>query len=152
MDEQILTDFQKYFKLQEVVDKQVFNRFGVSAWKFFDIRLLETMVIIREELHKPIRINNWDAGLQQRGLRHNRSQMVIGKDSPYCSAHIMGKAFDFDVKGMTAVEVRDWIVDNEELFPYKIRLENKINGNPISWVHLDVFSDSKNDKIYKFNI
>lgn len=152
MDEQILTDFQKYFKLQEVVDKQVFNRFGVSAWKFFDIRLLETMIIIREELRKPITINNWDRGLSQRGLRHNRSSMVISKVSPYCSAHMMGKAFDFDVKGMKAEDVRQWIVDNEDLFPYKIRLENTINGSQISWVHLDTFSDSKNDQIYLFNI
>jgi len=92
----------------------------------------------REGLHKPMTINNWKWGgsFSQRGLRHNRSSMVQKKTSIYLSAHMFGKAVDFDVQGMSAVEVREWIVENEDLFPCKIRLERNLKGKPISWVHL----------------
>ena len=70
----------------------------------------------------------------------------------YLSAHVMGKAIDFDVKGMKATEVRDWVEENQDIFPYKIRLENKMNGKPIRWSHLDVYYSRKNPKVYKFNV
>lgn len=149
-----LKRFKKYFKIQELVDEAVYNKWGATAWQFIDINLIESLLIIREGLGKPITINNWMNGgrFDERGLRHNVSDMVINKTQPYLSAHMMGKAFDFDVKGMEAEEVREWICDNEELFPHKIRLEHKMKGKIISWVHLDVFDNPKNPHIYKFNI
>ena len=51
----------------------------------------------------------------------------------YVSPHILGKAFDFDVQGMTAGEVRLWLAYNKDKLPYHIRLENYVN-----WVHMDV--------------
>ena len=66
----------------------------------------------------------------------------------------MGKGIDFDVEDMTADEVREWIIAHHDLFPYKIRLENKIlkTGKTIGWVHLDLFWYPDNTKIYLFNI
>lgn len=149
-----LERFKKYFKIQELVDEAVYNKWRSKAWQFIDLSLIESLLIVREGLGKPITINNWSYGgrFDERGLRHNVSDMVINKTQPYLSAHMMGKAVDFDVKGMTAEEVRDWICDNEALFPHKIRLEHKMKDKPITWVHLDVFDYSKNPHIYKFNI
>ena len=66
----------------------------------------------------------------------------------------MGKAIDFDVKGMTADEVREWLIENEDLLPYKIRLEHKINktGKTITWVHMDVYYLERNKKLTLFNV
>lgn len=143
-----------YFSIKELVDADVYQRWGESAWQFIDRDLQETLLIVREGIDKPITINTWSFGgsMSQRGLRHNRSSMVVGKTKPYLSAHMMGKAVDFNVKGMGAESVRKWICDNEHLFPYKIRLEHKMNGKPITWVHLDVMYNEDNPHIYKFNV
>lgn len=141
---------KKYFKITELVDKEVYAIHGERAWKFFDTDLLKALLIIRTKLGKPIYINR--DGLQQRGLRHNRSSMVVGKKNPYLSAHMMGKAIDFDVLGMDAEDVRLWIKKNFFLFDFKIRLEHKIKGKPISWVHLDTIDEEQNEKVYLFNI
>jgi hypothetical protein len=44
-----------------------------------------------------------------------------------------GQAVDFDVEGMRAAKVRLWLVENEKILPYSIRLENNVE-----WTHLDV--------------
>ena len=143
-----------YFDIEELVDKQVYDKFGESSWKFIDKSILDCLLIIRESLGKPMTINNWKWGgkFTQRGLRHNMSSLVKTKNRVYLSAHIFGKAVDFDVKGMTAVEVREWIANNPDKFPCKIRLERNLGGKPISWVHLDTMSDETKPKVYQFDV
>lgn len=145
---------KKYFQIHELVDEDVYNKWRESAWKFIDDKLIETLLVIREGLDKPMTINNWKWGgnFSQRGLRHNRSPLVIGKKGVYLSAHMLGKAADFDVKGMTAEEVREWIEENEDMFPHKVRLEHKLKGKIIGWCHIDVYDDPSNPKVYKFNV
>lgn len=142
-ENEILTGIKTYFKITEFVGTATFKKYGDRSWRFLDFRLLETLLIIRETLNRPIRINHGTS--EQRGLRTNIQPMVKGKLGLYLSAHILGKAIDFDVKGMEAQEVRDWIVANESIFPYKIRLEDGV-----SWVHLDVIYESHNPKVYLF--
>jgi hypothetical protein len=80
------------------------------------------------------------------------SSIVRNKSTLYLSAHIFGKAVDFDVEGMSAVDVRKWIIENAEKFPCKIRLERNLNGKPINWVHLDTMSDESKGKVYQFDV
>jgi hypothetical protein len=143
-----------YFGIEELVDKEVYDKYGERAWKFIDETILECLLILREGLDKPITINNWKSGgrFSQRGLRHNMSSLVKNKTRVYLSAHIFGKAVDFDVQGMTSVEVREWINSNADLFPYKIRLERNSKGTPISWVHMDTMSEPKNPRVYMFDV
>jgi hypothetical protein len=143
-----------YFCIQELVDKDVYDKYGEAAWKFLDKDALACLLVIREGLDKPMSVNNWKYGGQfsQRGLRHNMSSLVKNKKRIYLSAHIFGKAFDFDVASMTAVEVREWIVANADLFPCKIRLERNMNGKPIKWVHFDIMSDPSKPKVYLFDV
>lgn len=154
----IYDDFLKYFDTKEIVSESVYNKFKERGDYFFlsrfDIRLLEVMTFIREDLGKPITINNWKYGgnLHQRGLRENTSQIVSSKKSPYLSGHVLSMAFDFDVKGISAPFIREYLMSVSELLPCKIRLENKLNGDPISWVHLDVCDEPKNPKVYLFNV
>lgn len=156
-DEKVYKEFKKYFKVQEVVSPKVYKKYGESSWKFIDVRLLHTILIIRIGLGRPITINNWHNGgkFKQRGLRSNLGYIFLSKFKKgilYLSGHVLGKAVDFDVSGMSAENVRLWIEQNEYRFPYKLRLENKMKGKQISWVHLDMIWEAKNPKIYKFNI
>lgn len=130
----------KYFNIKELVCRHVFDRFGEQAWQFLSTELLHTLLVIRKNINKPITVNNWSAGgsLSQRGLRCNICQLVKDrtvKNSIYMTAHGRGAGVDFDVKGMAAQAVRNWIVDNQILLPYPIRLESGVN-----WVHLDTYN------------
>ena len=83
----------------------------------------------------------------QRGLRCNRCELVKSKNNVYLSAHILGKAGDFTIKGMTAEEARQKIKNNAHLLPCAIRIEKGV-----SWLHLDVLPQSGiTQKVYEFN-
>lgn len=152
---EIYKDIKTNFSIYEFVDEEVFRKFGEKAWRFMDPRLLHTMSIIRFALNKPIIINNWkwNGSFRQRGLRTNISP-IVSRHNLYLSAHMRGAAVDFDVEGMSAPKVRQWLVDNENLLPYKIRLERKLlnTGQEISWVHLDVDYEPDNPNIYLFDV
>lgn len=139
----------RYFELHELVSKQVLSKYGDICWQFFDPRLLEMLDWLREELKKPITINNWKWGgnFDERGLRCNQDTLVLVKTSEgeiYMSPHIQGQAADFDVHGMTSSEVRSWIIEHQIILPYSIRLEANVN-----WVHLDVRDTGQ--KVLLFN-
>ena len=153
--------FLEYFDVEEIVSDELMTQHGAKGNYFilshFDPRLLEVMVWIRESLNKPITINNWKWGgpFSQRGLRDNVQTLVQNntkRNRVYLSGHVLGLAFDFDVEGMTAIEVREWLVANASLCPHPIRLERNLKGKPISWVHLDVKNDPKNSKVYLFDV
>ncbi len=156
-DDQILQEIKKYFCIEEFVSKAVYKKYGDKAWQFLSPRLLHTMLVVRKELGKSITINNWKWGgkFSQRGLRENTCHMVMKKNrlgKIYLSAHLTGNAVDFDVKGMEAMDVRILLAGISAKLPYKIRLENEMNGKQISWVHLDVYSHEDNPKVHLFNI
>jgi hypothetical protein len=157
-DEQIVIELKKYFGIKEFVDKATYEKYGEKCWQFMCPRLLLSVLIIRVELDKSITINDWafvSGGRQQRGLRANTCSIVKKKTDAgrlYLSAHVEGKAVDMTVKGMEAEAVRNWIKDNLDLFPFKIRVEHKKNGTPIGWVDLDVYSHPDNPKMYWFDV
>ena len=65
-------------------------------------------------------------------------------------AHVLGQGIDFDVKGMEAADVRQWLKDHKDAIPHNIRLEEKTNGEVCKWVHLDVRNETA-EKIVPFN-
>ena len=138
-----------YFSLDELVCEDVYNTYGKKAWMFFDPRLLITLDTIRDRIGKPIFVNNWQihGTKDERGLRCFRCpefKKHIENNEMYMSAHLLGKAVDFDVEGLLAEEVRLWIVAKRNWWPYHIRLEKGT-----TWVHLDTF-DYSEDKVYIF--
>ena len=138
----------KYFKIEELVCRHVYEKFGDRAWMFIDDRLIETLNLLREKiLGVPMIINTWKdgGGYSQRGLRCNRCQIVREKTSPYLSAHILGKGVDFNASGMTAEQARNEIIKAQVLLPWPIRLEKGV-----SWVHLDVYDNGDGNKVTLF--
>ena len=155
----IIKELKNYFTIEELIDQNTFNRDGSSSWRYFTTELLETILFIRINLDKSMTINNWKWGGQfsQRGLRNNICSIVMKKTQSgqlYTSAHTLGAGVDFDVKGMSADAVRDWLLHNEASLPHKIRLEHKFTntGQSINWVHLDTFAEDANPKVYLFNV
>ena len=141
----------KYFIVQELVCKHTYMKFGERSWQFLDTELLHTLLVIRKNIGKAMYVNNWDMGgpLSQRGLRCNICQLVKDKtkaNSVYLSSHGNGAGVDFDVKGMTAQEVRNWISENQVLLPYPIRLESGV-----TWVHLDIYDVQNGKRINYFS-
>jgi len=73
----------KYFKIEELVSKQVYEyfsrRYGANfCWKFFQEQILKDLDAIREYHGHSITINNWKFGgsLNQCGLRSNVDPLV----------------------------------------------------------------------------
>lgn len=140
----------KYFELSELVCPHIYEKFGELAWQFIDSRLLETIDLIQEKIVRHILVNNYKSSgtLNERGFRCIQCDILkkaIKERVLTISPHLLGRAFDFDVKGMTAEEVRQWIVKNQTLLPYPVRLEAKVN-----WVHIDTV-DNGRDKISFFD-
>jgi len=150
-----------YFNIKELVSEEVYKRDGERAWRYFDTRLLITIYFIRKKLDKGFNVNNWatakagDIIYDERGLRENISDIVSDKTKKrklYLSGHTMGCAIDFKVSGLNSSEVRKWLLEIQNELPFKIRLENTLNGKQISWVHLDVYDEDKNPKVYLMNL
>ena len=145
--EQVIDALQDYFNIRELVSHNVYNRFGEASWQFLDTDFLKCVLLLRTDILNAPMTCNHDSALQ-RGLRCNVDSMVKEKKVAYLSAHMLGKAADFDVKGMTAEEARKKIKANADKFPCNVRIEA---GK--SWLHFDVLPQwGIKQKVYEFKV
>jgi len=142
----IIRALGKYFHVKELVCPHCYAKWGQKAWQFLDTDLLYCLLLLRETIIcKPMVVNY--NGHWQRGLRCNMCDLVKSKTDVYLSAHVLGKAIDFNVQGMDANEARRLIKLHAPSFPCNVRLEKGV-----SWVHMDVLSQyGIKDKVYEFN-
>ena len=147
MRSEILEAIKSYFDIDELVCKHTLAKWGDKAWQFLDTDYLHALLVIRREiLQKPMYCNSY--GMNQRGLRCNLCPIVEEKKSVYLSSHILGKAGDFSVTGMTAEEARQKIKQFAHRLPCNIRLEGGVE-----WLHIDVLPQSGvTDKVYIFAV
>lgn len=133
----------KHFEIQELVSKRVYKDRGNKAWELLDVRALKTLDALRDHLGVSLTVNNWkwNGPRQYSGLRTYGTKYY----SKY-SQHSFGRAFDVVSKDMTAEEMRTFIFDNQELFPYVGAIELGV-----SWLHFDVRNArGTEDKIFSF--
>ncbi len=132
----------KNFKLHEIVPPELMSLPEDYLWELFDENLLKVIDRLRQDLGKPITINTWkqNGDFKFRGFRPKNCK--IGSTN---SPHKKGKGLDFDVKGMTAQEVRDYIVKNQAKYPEIRRMEKDV-----TWVHIDTIAKGK-IPLYLFN-
>jgi hypothetical protein len=119
----------KYFGTVELVPPAVWSYFkSDSALIVMDSRILITADQIRDFLGIPLIINNWFTGGNrfQCGYRN-----VIDEKTPY-SQHYAGRALDVISHQMSAQEMRLKIIENNRLFPFLTRIEDKVD-----WLHID---------------
>lgn len=144
--EKIIRELHNYFQVSELVCGHTFSRWGERSWQFLDTDYLAALLVIRRDiLQLPMICNTSSA--TQRGLRCNVCELVKEKKKNYLSSHILGKAGDFTVKGLTAEQARERIIQNAHLLPCNIRLEDKV-----TWLHMDVLPqfDIK-ERVYLFS-
>lgn len=143
---EILAAIKPYFDLDELVCPHVYQKWGEKAWQFLDTDYLHCLLVVRRDiLQKPMYCNG--KGKTERGLRCNRCSIVRGKSGPYLSAHVLGKAGDFTVVGMSAEDARKTIKANASKLPCNIRLEKGV-----SWVHMDTLPQyGITSKVYEFS-
>lgn len=143
--DEIISALKKYFSIGELVCDHTLRKFGERSWQFLDTDYLHALLVVRRDILKvPMTCNT--SSLKQRGLRCNRCDMVRSKMSVYLSAHVLGKAGDFIVSGMTAEQARQKIKANAALLPCNVRLEKDK-----SWLHMDVIPQyGVTQKVYEF--
>lgn len=136
--------FEDYFDLEEVfcphAIKYYKGELGYSDKRMYAMlnpRLKANWLWLRESLGRRIYINNYAIGgdLSQRGVRCALCQIVANRTTegkPYLSAHPLGDGLDGDVEGMSAEDVRQYILDHEDEVPYPGRIEMDK-----SWLHWD---------------
>lgn len=123
----------EHILIEELVPKKIFLQKGKDCLLLIDPRLPIVLERIRELCgNKEMTINNWlwNGKYQYRGYRS--ADCPIG--AKY-SMHKYGKAADFDIKGMTAEQVRRIIVTNEQEL-MALGLTRMEAGT--SWVHIDL--------------
>ena len=149
--EEILTEIRKYFNVKELVCPHTYEKWGEKSWQFLDTMYLWCLLVIRRDILKaPMTCNN-GKDFTQRGLRCNCCQLVASKTRLamlYLSSHVLGKAGDFTVQGMTAEQARQKIAENAYLLPCNVRVEDKV-----TWLHFDVIHQyGMNSKVYFFKV
>lgn len=141
----ILSQIRQFFDVEELVCNHTCKRWISASWQFLDTDYLHCLLIIRRDILKRPMYCNY-SGATQRGLRCNLCEIPKGKKEVYLSAHVLGKAGDFTVQGMTALEARELIKKNARLLPCNIRLEGGV-----SWLHFDVMPQyGIHQKVYEF--
>jgi hypothetical protein len=136
----------KYFKMEEIVDKNTFENFGRSAWPLFPPYSLDMLDNLREFFGVPVIVNNWLEGGQFQFRGYRPSWCNVGSSGSY---HRKGMAFDCDVEGYTAEEARQKILANQD--NELLKLINRMEANT-SWLHTDckplIYPQ---ERIYVFN-
>lgn len=144
--DEIIQALHKFFQIRELVCEHTHSKWGERAWQFLDTDYLHALLVIRRDiLQVPMTCNH--EGAWQRGLRCNCCQIVAEKKNVYLSSHILGKAGDFTIQGMTAQEARSRIRNMAHLLPCPIRMEGGV-----SWLHFDVLPQyGVTQKVYEFS-
>jgi hypothetical protein len=137
----------KYFKAYEWLPPAEYAQFGERGlFYFIDVRILITADQIRKFFGVPFTINNWywKIGIPEatefRGYRPERFYKQNNLNSILSgSQHRFGRAGDGDLKGITATEARDVIMNHQASFPFIRRLEDNVR-----WLHFDVANTHHN--------
>lgn len=145
--EEIINALSQYFAVKELVCDHTYAKHGEKSWQFLDTDWLHCLLVIRRDILKAPMTCNYSTA-HQRGLRCNMCDLVKSKSANYLSAHILGKAGDFTVKGMNAGQARQEIMLKAHLLPCNIRLEGGV-----SWLHFDVLPQyGVTEKVYVFKV
>jgi hypothetical protein len=121
----------KNFKVYELVPQSIYEERGDRAIHLIDSRIITFLEMFREYTKSPITINDWYWGgrFDGRGFRDTDNP-----DYKKYSQHSNGRGIDFDVKGWTPDQVRQWIVKNKDL--WWVRPITFVEDD-VNWVHID---------------
>lgn len=137
----------KYFQVKELVSSNIYKEYGDDAIKFLDPKALKVLENVREILGVPLICNNWAAGGSRNYCGYREPSCTIGTKG---SLHRKGQAFDLISSKMTAKEMRDKLEQNQDKLIYPIRVEKWEGNKEITWLHIDISSNTHGQKLYFF--
>lgn len=137
----------KNFLVEEFVPQKIYEKYGDASLWFVDPKIVNIAQLIRDYFGKSMTINNWHNGgsFNYRGFRPDSFYYQWNADiSAYTSKrkgklsqHRMGRAIDFNISGMTADEVREEILKNEEMWIEAGVTTMEDAAYSKTWIHLD---------------
>ena len=145
--DELIRQLRNYFQVSELLCPHTHSEWGERSWQFLDTAYLENLLVIRRDILQAPMICNHGNQLQ-RGLRCNMCELVSQKDEVYLSSHVLGKAGDFTISGMTTAQAIEKIIENtpKEAPKHPLRMEADA-----SWLHFDVLPQyGINQKVYEF--
>lgn len=123
------------FTLKELFPPEIIAEYGESSYMFMDSRILWTVDAIREWTGKKLFVNIPSQGLTQRGFR---STPIKSKRS----AHLFGRAIDFNIEGMTDEETQNMIKSNFGKV-IALRFITRMEEGTRGWTHIDCVNTGK---------
>ena len=121
-----------YFQIHELVPQALFETVHEDLlWNMIDDKLIDTIDAIKKKFPLgSMTINNyyWGGDRGWSGVRTKESPWYSDK-----SQHTLGKAIDAIFSEYPTDDVRQYILDNPEEFPYVKGIELGV-----SWLHVDV--------------
>ena len=131
----------EHFGIAEITPPALHAKFGEKLWSLFDERLLMTLDALRKQFGT-CTINDWSWGgaYKDSGLRDENFYSSTQAYLNSRSQHKYGRAADCKFKNVSAQEVRKYILQHPEQFPYITFIECAPlnNGSDMNWVHIDV--------------
>jgi hypothetical protein len=143
--------YPRWFELYELLPRSVFSYADMVAkekhlqrgWEILDNKLLVTIDVIRDIIGLPLICNTWFQDGNREYCGYRERNCLVGATF---SQHKEGKAADLICAKMSAEDMRQKIIANQDKLPYPIRMEDGVN-----WLHVDVKDmDYKGKKIYLF--
>ena len=150
---EILEGIKKYFDIEELVCNHLLEYYKNNperCWDFLDTGFLANLLAIRRDIiQKPMYCNNHKKGVHQRGIRCNLCELVKEKNRPYLSGHVLGKAGDFSVEGVSDTQHMDRVRQRIKLLPVALSVPLRMEAG-VSWLHIDVMPTPNGQKVYEF--
>ena len=137
----------KHFKLSEFTKSQVGTRFGIKNMPGSgDIKNLgnvayEILEPVRAKFEKPVMINS--------GYRCLELNRKIGSSDS--SQHTKGMAVDFEIAGVSNLELALWIQNNTDFDQLILEYWKEDEGANSGWVHCSFNQDSNRKQVLTFD-
>ena len=136
----------KWFEIKELIPPDIYDKsIEEELWCLIDDNLKEVLDFIREYIVKaPLTCNNWHIGGERVASGYRDQNCPVGAKH---SQHKEGRAADLICSKYTAEQMRQMILDKQDMLPYPVRIEDGVN-----WLHVDTKPrDYKGDKVYLFS-
>jgi len=145
----------KNFLVQEFVPQKIYEKYRDSSLWFIDPKIVSLAQMMRDYFGKSMTINNWHNGgsFNYRGFRNDSFyyewdssiSAYKSKRKGKLSQHRMGRAIDCNISGMTADEMREAIMSNEQQWLEMGITTIEDGAYSPTWLHFDIRYTGKNN-------
>lgn len=125
----------KNFQIQELVDRKTFQKFGKQAQMFFREEALAALDDLRNELGRPLIVNNWYDGGEYEWSGLRTMDCYTGAK---WSAHRVGAGFDVKCLTMVAPRVQEFIRNKHK--EGKLQKIRRMELDTPTWTHIDTIA------------